>query len=72
MNDVDVISWCRDVMLQNLNADADIIYNASRLAEEDSKMYDMFTNYAYFEGNTSVQNSIYDDMVEYLISRGLC
>ncbi len=71
MNDLDVINWTRDVMLQG-NVDADVVYNAARLAEEDTKMYHMFTDYAYYEGNRNAQVEVYNKIVDYMEERGLC
>lgn len=72
MNDFDVINWCRDMLLQNVNADAEVVYKACRLAEEDRGMYDLLTEYAYHEGSVGRQDSVYGDMVDYMEARGLC
>ena len=71
MNDVDVIYWSRDMMLQRNDVDADAIYKAAKLAEEDEGMYRLLTDYAYYEGSEHRQNDIYDNVIETLERIGL-
>jgi hypothetical protein len=71
MNDQVAIEWAMDMLIQNPSVDADVVYNAAKLALEDKKMYNLLVDYAYYDGNKYKQADIYNNMVEYLEGNSL-